>query len=145
MRKLCFFSLLMMLLFSGCLGVKVEETTSPTKEQVNRCRSEMYINPSIRIAPLGFKHVRYRDDAIWFKFKTDVSDVQKIFNAKVVDTSKFQAGFTFIYEMKDLKWWDVKDKNLLGGKVELPKLRFMNVGIEKSNEGYLVYIMWHEV
>jgi len=52
---------------------------------------------------------------------------------------------TFIYEMKDLKWWDVKDKNLLGGKVELPKLRFMNVGIEKSNEGYLVYIMWHEV
>jgi len=47
--------------------------------------------------------------------------------------------------MKDLKWWDVKDKNLLGGKVELPKLRFMNVGIEKSNEGYLVYIMWHEV
>ena len=96
MRKLCFFSLLMMLLFSGCLGVKVEETTSPTKEQVNRCRSEMYINPSIRIAPLGFKHVRYRDDAIWFKFKTDVSDVQKIFNAKVVDTSKFQAGFTFV-------------------------------------------------
>jgi len=134
-------------MFMGCLDFgEDEETTSPDQTQVNRCRSEMYLNPSMKITPLGFKlEGSGIDDAIWFKFKTDVSDVQKIFDIKVVDTSKFKTGFTFIHEMKELKWWDVKNKELLGGQVELPNVRLMNVGIEKNDEGCLVYIMWHEV
>ncbi len=47
--------------------------------------------------------------------------------------------------MTELKWWDVKGKKLLGGQVELPNTRFMNVGVEKNDDGYLVYIMWHEM
>ncbi len=134
-------------MFTGCLDFgKDEETTSPTKAQVSRCRSEMYLNPSMKITPLGFKiEGSGIDDAIWFKFKTDASDVDKIFDSKVVNTSKFKDGFTFIHKMDELKWWDVRGKKLLGGQVELPNVRFMNVGIEKNDEGYLVYIMWHEV
>ena len=47
--------------------------------------------------------------------------------------------------MKGRKWWDVKGKNLLGGQVELPNVRFMNVGVEQTENGYMIYVMWHEV
>jgi len=139
--------LLLILSLAGCLDFgKDEETTSPTKAQVARCRSEMYLNPSMKITPLGFKlEGSGIDDAIWFKFKTNIVDVQEIFDGKVVDTSKFEDYFTFTHEMNELKWWDVKGKKLLGGQVELPNVRFMNVGVEKTNDGYVVYIMWHEV
>ncbi len=139
--------LLLILSLAGCLDFgKDEETTSPTKAQVARCRSEKYLNPSMKITPLGFKlEGSGIDDAIWFKFKTNIVDVQEIFDGKVVDTSKFEEYFTFTHEMNELKWWDVKGKKLLGGQVELPNVRFMNVGVEKTNDGYVVYIMWHEV
>ncbi len=132
---------------SGCLEFgNDEETDSPTKEQVDRCRSEMYLNPSMQITPLGYKlEGSGIDDAIWFKFKTDVSEAQEIFDIKVVDTAKFKNGFSFVHDMTELRWWDVKNKELLGGQVELPNARFMNVGIEKNNGGFVVYIMWHEV
>jgi len=71
--------------------------------------------------------------------------MQNIFNDKVVDTSRFKKGFTFTHEMSELKWWDVQVKNLLGGQVELPNVRFSHIGIEKNDEGDVVYIMWHEV
>ncbi|VAX38797.1 hypothetical protein MNBD_PLANCTO02-1757 [hydrothermal vent metagenome] len=134
-------------MLAGCLNFgKDEETTSPTKAHVSRCQSEMYLNPSMKIIPLGFKiEDSGMDAAIWFKFKTDTSDLHKIFVGKVVDTSKFKNDFTFIHEMDELKWWDAKDKKLVGGQVRLPNVRFMNVGIEKNGEGYIVYIMWHEV
>lgn len=140
-------SLVVTLSCSGCLEFgNDEETTSPTKEQVDRCRSEMYLNPSMQITPLGYKlEGSGIDDAIWFKFSTDVSEVKELFDIKVVDTSKFQTGFSFIHDMTKLKWWDVKNNELLGGQVELPNVRFMNVGIEKNNQGFVVYIMWHEV
>ena len=148
-KSYLFISLLPILsfMFTGCLDFgKNEGTTSPTPDQVNRCRSEMYLNPLMRITLLGFKlEGSGIDDAIWFKFKSGISDVQKIFDVKVVDTSKFKTGFTFIHEMKELKWWDVKNKELLGGQIELPNVGFMNVGIEKNDDGYIAYIMWHEV
>jgi hypothetical protein len=86
-------------LFTGCLDFgEDEETTSPTKVQVSRCRSEMYLNLLMKITPLGFKlQGSGIDDAIWFKFKTEITDIHKIFINKVVDTSKFKKGFTFIY------------------------------------------------
>ena len=85
------------------------------------------------------------DDSIWFKFKTDTVDLREIFAGKVVDISEFKSDFTFGHGMTELKWWDVKGKSLLGGQVSLPNVRFMNVGIEKIHDGYVVYIMWHEV
>ena len=135
------------LMSAGCLNFgKDEETTSPTEAQVSRCRSEMYLNPSMKITPLGFKlEGSGIDDAIWFKFKTDISNVREIFDSEVVDTSTFKDGFAFANDMDELKWWDAKGKRLLGGQVELPNVRFMNVGIEEDGDGYVVYIMWHEV
>jgi len=127
------------LISTGCLAFGIdEETTTPTEAQLSRCRAEMYLNPSMKITPIGYKlEGSGIDDAIWFKFWTDVSGVQEIFDVKVVDTSKFKTGFTFSHEMKEIKWWDVENKELLGGQVELPNVRFMNVGIEK-----IVKVMW---
>ena len=59
-------------------------------------------------------------------------------------TYLFADGFTFFHETDGPKWWDVKGKKLLGGKVELPNVRVMTVGIEKTEEGCVVYIMWWE-
>ena len=90
---------------TGCLDFgEDEETISPTKDQVSRCRSEMYLNPSIKITPLGFKlEGSGIDDAIWFKFKIDIIDVQNIFDGKVVDTAKFKDGFTFAVDKNDIE------------------------------------------
>ena len=134
------------LVFTGCLDFgEDEQTTTPTKDQLSRCRVEMYLKPSMKITPLGYKlEGSGIDDAIWFKFKTDVSDLKEIFDSKVVDTSKLKDGFAFAHDMDGVKWWDTKGKDFLGGQVELPNARFMNVGIEKNDDGYLVYIMWHE-
>ncbi|MCK4542438.1 MAG: hypothetical protein KAU17_09400 [Spirochaetales bacterium] len=139
-------ALLVALSFTGCLEFgENEETITPTKTQVDRCRSEMYLNPSAKITPLGFKlEGSGIDDAIWFKFKTKSANLAEIFDSKVVDTSKFTNDFSSFHEMKKLKWWDVKDKNLFGGQVSLPYARFMNIGAEKTEEGYMIYIIWHE-
>ena len=49
-------ALLVALFFAGCLKFgEDEETITPSKAQVDRCRSEMYLNPSAKITPLGFK------------------------------------------------------------------------------------------
>jgi len=140
------FLLLITISFTGCLDFgNNEETTSPTEAQVERCRAEMYLNPSMKITPLGFKlEGSGIDDAIWFKFETDITDLHQIFDSNIVDSYKFENDYTSIYEVNGLDWWDVKEKKLIGGQVELPNVRFMNVGIEKKEKGYVVYIMWHE-
>jgi len=140
------FLLLITISFTGCLDFgNNEETTSPTEVQVERCRAEMYINPSIEITTLGFKlEGSGIDDAIWFKFETNIMDLHQIFDSNIVDTYKFENNYTSLYEVNGLEWWDVKGKKLIGGQVELPNVRFMNVGIEKKEKGYVVYIMWHE-
>lgn len=136
---------LFVIIISGCLGSGRDEgTTMPTESQVNRCLSEMYLNVSAKITPLGFKLESGMDDAIWFKFETDADDLSLVFDTTVVDTGKFEENFTFTYEMQGVGWWDVEGKNLLGGQVSLPNARFMNIGVEKIAEGYLIYIMWHE-
>lgn len=139
-------TLLAVLTFTGCLDFgEDEETTTPTKDQVNRCRSEMYLKPSVKITSLGFKlRGSGIDDAIWFKFKTDSANLAEIFDVATVDISKFEDDFKFIYEMKELKWWDVESKKLHGGQVSLPNARYMDVGAEKTEEGYVIYIMWFE-
>jgi hypothetical protein len=138
--------LLIALSFTGCLEFgEDEETRSPTKARVDRCRSEMYLDSSARITPLGYKLLGSGiDDAIWFKFRTESTDLAEIFDSKVVDTSKFNNDFTFSSEMKNVKWWDVKGKKLFGGQVSLPNVRYMNVGVNKTEEGYVIYVMWHE-
>jgi len=141
-----FTALLLSALPSGCLDFgKDEEAQIPTAAQVARCRSVMHLNPDLKIGPLGF---RLRgsgiDDAIWFKFKSKASKVAEVFDTAVVDVSEFEDGFTML-PVKGLKWWDVNGKTFLGGEVSLPNVKFMKVGITKTADGLLVYIMWHEI
>ena len=59
MRKLYLFILILpisFLILIGCLDFGIDpETISSTQDQVNRCRSEMYLNPLMSISSLGFK------------------------------------------------------------------------------------------
>ncbi|MBN1888771.1 MAG: hypothetical protein JW850_12320 [Thermoflexales bacterium] len=129
----------------GCLDFgQDEETTTPTESQVSRCRAEMYLNPTVNITPLGFKlEGSGIDDAIWFKFETDADDLAQVFDTSVVDLSKFKEGYS-LSELKGVAWWDVGGKNLWGGPVALPHVRYMSVGAEKIEGGYVVYVMWNE-
>lgn len=130
----------------GCLDFgKDEETLTPTQSQVQRCRAEMYVNDTVNITPLGFKlEGSGIDDAIWFKFKADANDLAQVFDTTVVDVDKFEESAHVMPVLKDVEWWDVEGKSLLGGRVALPHARFMNVGAEKVDGGYVIYVMWHE-
>lgn len=151
MRQLlptAFMSVLTILL-AGCLDFGEDAlTTAPTQAQVDRCRAEMFLNPALKITPMGFKLLGTgMDDVIWFKFKTGpgTAGVQGLFDAKAVDTAKFMEGYAFSDATNAPKWWDVKGKTFLGGQVDLPRVKFMHVGIEKQDNHLVVYIMWHEV
>jgi len=145
MKQYLIAGLLIITSCAGCLKFgDDEETTSPTSAQVDRCRREMYINPSVELTPLGYKLLGSGiDDAIWFKFPTSSTHLTEVFDGKVVDTAKFETPFTHI-RMKDVKWWDVEGKTLLGAQVSLPNARFMNVGVQKTDAGFVIYIMWTE-
>jgi hypothetical protein len=105
----------------------------------------MFLNPSLKIEPLGFRFQGSGiDDSILFKFQTDCSDISQIFDTTKVDVSSFKPNTPYIYPEKHLKWWDVKGKYLLGGQISLPDAKFMNVGLLKTDNGYIVYISWSE-
>jgi hypothetical protein len=122
-----------------------EETTTPTESQVNRCRAEMYLNDTVQITPLGFKlEGSGIDDVIWFKFETNTTDLSQVFDTTVVDTDKFTEHTNVMSDLQDVEWWDVEGKDLLGGQVSLPNVRYMNVEAEKIEGGYVIYIRWNE-
>ena len=121
-----------------------EETTTPTEEQVNLCKAELYIQESANITPLGFKlDASGIDDRIWFKFETDADDLTQIFDTSIVDVSAFTEDVS-LTPLEDVTWWDVEGKTLWGGHVALPNVRYMMVGAEKIEGGYIIYIMWNE-
>ncbi len=75
---LLFFAILQ----TGCIEFgDAIETTSPSKLQLESCRSVMFLNPEINITPLGFKLMTSGiDNAIWFKFKTHNISILNIFD-----------------------------------------------------------------
>jgi hypothetical protein len=127
--------LLLVAIFCSLAG-----TTTPTTATVDYCRTELHLNPSMKITPLGFMQPFGFDQDILFKFKTDSNDISRIFDASVVDVNRFRENFTFsASEQKEPKWWDVKGKSLLGGSVQFSESS-ENIGIEKQDDGCLVYI-----
>lgn len=118
-------------------------TISPTPEQVERCRNEMYLNKNISIEPLGFKYIGSGiDDAVWFKFRTD-GNIVDLFSSEVVDFKLFSDKYSMTSH-SEIEWWNVESKILFGGQISLPNNKIMNVGIDKKNENVsIVYIMWH--
>jgi hypothetical protein len=119
------------------------ETTTPTAEQVARCRAEMYLSPDLKLEPKGFKLIQGIDDAIWFKFVTPRQPLSQVFRSEIVDTARFKA-LVGLADSHAPSWWDVNGKRLVGGSVSLPNVRSMWVAIEEGDEQLTVYVSWHE-
>jgi len=133
------------LVITGCIDFgKDMETTSPTDQQVSKCKEIMCLNQDLNLEPLGLKSYGSGiDDAILFKFKTSAKSMEDIFDTDSVDTSSFSEDYSF-REEKGLEWWDVTDKKFTGGQVSLPNAKYMNVGLQEEDEGFIVYIYWFE-
>jgi hypothetical protein len=138
-----------MSLFFNSFGSS-EETTTPSIDQENYCIAVMHLNSSANIVPLGFKRQSWLDETVWFKFITDASEPAQIFDTNVIDVARFDVDefkkkHVFWEQAEYIKWWDVKDKNLLGEEVTFPNGDGMYVGIEKQGDVCLVYILWIQI
>jgi hypothetical protein len=149
--------LAVLLLLPGCqtdftgYGPAVS-TTTPSPDQVQRCREVMYINPKLTIQPLGFFLQPGMDDVIRFKFVAQTNDPSALFDPAKVDPRKFKDGFGgFALDPKAKEpWWDAPKRTLIGGQFTVPPpnsqgTRGLNIGYEKNDDGTLtVFVLWHE-
>ena len=105
----------------------------------------MFLSPSATITPLGFKlHGSGIDDRIWFKFKTDSRSLSDVFDTEVVDISAFRSNYSFHIRDNNPEWWDISEFRLTGAEVSLPNVKFMHVGARRVEDGFVLYILWHE-
>lgn len=143
--------------FAGChtdiFGYPASiSTTAPTPAQIQYCRDVMYINPVVKIEPLGFYLKPGMDDIIRFKFVAQIDDPALVFDATHVDSKNFDADFRLsaLDPSAADKWWDVSKQNLTGGHFSVPPpkssgTRGLNIGYTKNPGGTLtVYVLWHE-
>lgn len=143
--KFIIFFILVMVLFSGCLSFGEDvETTEPSPGHISKCRRLMYLQDDLVFQGEGYKITHGIDVAIWFKFNTAETSASEIFIDSIVDIWRFEDSFD-LYPHQDIKWWDVQDKYLYGGVVELPDTKFMSVGMDRNSRGTTVYIFWHEI
>ncbi len=137
------------LLLTGCLKFGDEISTEAlTPEQLKYCFSTLCLNEDIKVVPLGYKlNASGIDDAIWFKFKTNTSDYREIFKEELTDAISFKKDYKFSPQNAYETWWNPKDTAMIGGQIELPGLKYMEVGISESNTPgeYIIYIFWFEV
>ena len=144
-----------MLALVGCDFGNVPEstaTTSPSVEQVNRCRSIMYIKPKLEVESLG--HCRdygFQDDAIHLKFRAKTESISSIFQPEFVSHEKFKSRQLMDpprYGLAD-GWWDAKQP-LVGGDFIVPDPRTqsdrrLNIAIMKiDDKNVVVFCSWHE-
>lgn len=127
-------------------------TTTPTTAQIQYCRDVMYLNPAVKIEPLGFFLKPGMDDVIRFKFVAKTNDPALVFDATHVDSKKFGPDFRLsaLEPGAADKWWDVSKQTLTGGNFSVPPpkssgTRGLNIGYTKNADGTLtVYVLWHE-
>ncbi|MGC9367788.1 MAG: hypothetical protein ACP5FK_12205 [bacterium] len=132
-------------LFGGCLSFGEDvETTEPSPGHISKCRRLMYLRDDLEFQGEGYKITHGIDVAVWFKFSTAETSASEIFIDSIVDIWRFEDSFN-LYPHQDIKWWDVKNKYLYGGVVELPQTKFMSVGMDRNPRGTTVYIFWHEI
>lgn len=143
--------------FVGCqtdfLGYPAStSTTTPTPAQIHYCREVMYINPAVKIEPLGFFLQPGIDDVIRFKFVAQTDDPALVFDATHVDSKKFDRNLRLsaLESGAADKWWDVSKQTLTGGSFSVPPpkssgTRGLNIGYTRNADGTLtVYVLWHE-
>lgn len=87
------------------------------------------------------------DAVMWCRITVEAKSIDDVFDSARVDTSEFsRAGFEFRHATPITnQWWDVDERDLVGGEVEVGKA-FMRVAYVNNGNGTLtVYIFWFEV
>ena len=120
-------------------------TTHPTQGQLDRCRSAMYLNSNLVFSAKGYKEDGTGIDGIaWLVFSTSETDPAAIFQTNTVDVSKLKEGAT-LPAQQDQDWWiRATDGPLRHSQFELPNVKFMDVYIESTDTGGVVFINWFE-
>jgi len=135
-----------LILTTGCLDFGEDiVTTNPTAEQLEFCETVMHLNEELVYEPIGLKILGSGiDDAVWFCFTTQETDISKIFLPEYIPSDSLNKEIN-IYSPENLpNWWDITDKDLIGGTFEITGGTFISIGIARNNIGYTIYIFWHE-
>ncbi|MDA7884801.1 hypothetical protein N9B23_00355 [bacterium] len=127
-------------------------TTTPTKEQIAKCRKVMYINPDVVIEPLGYALDAGMDDVIRFKFIAKMDDPSMLFDDTQVESTKFKPILkpSSFFTAAPETWWKLSSKATLGAKLSVPPpnskgTRGLNIAYTKNDDKTLtVYVLWYE-
>jgi hypothetical protein len=145
-----------LLVFAGCdftfSGGGDVSTTTPTKEQIAKCRKVMYINPDVVIEPLGYALDAGMDDVIRFKFIAKTDDPSILFDDTQVESTKFKPILkpSNFFTAAPETWWSLSSKTSLGAKLSVPPpsskgTRGLNIAYTKNDDKTLtVYVLWYE-
>ena len=157
MKSIALISILLAALCSFGCGITVTSggnvsTTTPSKQQIAKCRDVMYINPKLDIKPLGYAIETGMDDVIRFKFVATIDDPSALFDTAQVDATKFAANFnpSSLHPKAAETWWDLSSKTLSGANFSVPPpnsqgTRGLNIAYVKNDDNTLtVYVLWHE-
>lgn len=134
-------------LSSGCLNFGSDTKTNvPTEEQISQCRALLHLNPDLQIDAKGYAYYGTGiDDLLVFKFETNVTTPDEIFDTEKLDITSLKDNYKLPSKFKDLAWWDIEGKTFYGGQISLPKAKYLEIGIEKTDQGSTVYLFWFEV
>ena len=116
-------------------------TTTPSKEQVAKCRDVMYINPEIEIKPLGYAIETGMDDVVRFKFIAITEDPSTLFDTTQVDATKFAANFnpSSLQSKAAETWSDLSSQTRSGASFSVPPpnsqgTRGLNIAYVKNDD-----------
>jgi hypothetical protein len=136
-----------MAIISGCLGFGEDiETDNPTQQQLDFCEAVMHLNPGMVYTPVGIKLIGSGiDDAAWMVFFTEETQTWAIFDTTYVFPDSL-LGTASMYSLDDMpEWWNPSECKLTGGIIELSDGCFINVGMNRTSEGTVVFIFWNEI
>ncbi len=146
MKRIAFFLIIILFVFSGCLdfGNNIE-TEQPAAEQLAFCQSAMHLSDQLAYEPIGLRIDATGIDAVaWFCFYTEEESIERIFDSEFV-SADFLSGPVSFYSNESMpKWWDVDEKVFEGGSISLGGGRQMTVGIHREESINTVYIFWCE-
>ena len=145
-KTLLILSTFFLLLTTGCLDFGDDiTTTNPTQEQLDFCKAVMYLNEELVYEPIGLKILGSGiDDAVWFCFTTEETDISKIFLSEYISSDSLNKTINIYSPASMPSWWDITDKNLTGNTFELPGGTYISIGLAMNKNGIIVYIFWHQ-
>ena len=135
-------------LFLGCESET--ETTSPTSEQVAYAREFLYINPELKIEPIGFVEKNGFDHHVRLKFIAKTDDPTFLFDKTEVPSGEFSYDFNFPEPEASIDeyWWDVYSMTVIGENFRVPKSEYhwrLSVGYFINEDSTLTVYAWrHE-